>query len=1170
MKDVVVKALKIALWAFLVVLLVLVVFGLVLWLDWPIWVGFFLLLGLAAVGVAALFLRKVLHRRREQRFVQEVIEQDEARIKNLSTREQDEMKVLQDRWKEAMEMLKRSHLRKLGNPLYVLPWYMVIGESGSGKTTAINSARLSSPFADVNRVRGISGTKNCDWWFFEQAVIIDTAGRYAIPVDEGKDKDEWQKFLSLLLKYRRKEPLHGLIVTIPADKLLAGDLASLEDDAKSIRRRIDELMRVLGVKFPVYVLVTKCDLIQGMTKFTEKLPDKTHDQPMGFINENLSKDVSAFLDKALRSVGDRLRNIRLLLLHQPGSKATDPALLLFPEEFDQLGRGLEVFMKNAFQENPYQETPILRGLFFSSGHQEGTPYSHFLEALGLIEERQLLPGTSNGLFLNEFFSKVLPSDRKLFAPTTRAIEWQRLTRNLALTAWVLFAIALCGLLSLSFVKNLNSIRSASRAVSHPSPMKGEFAADISSMERFRQVVLKLEAENSNWWVPRFGLAESVKLESGLKEKFCRQFQGAFLSPFDKQIQEVMPRLLTDSSSSDEVVGQYIVHLVRRINLLQARTDQATLSDLKGRPQPAYISLSPGDGPTLEAKQRFGSLYLSYLVWRSDGAEMAKEIAILRAWLKELLNARGSGLDWLIAWVEKESGLPKIVLADFWAGSVTLPDEPQISAALTRRGKGAIDGFMKEIESAIADSSFTQSQKSSFDKRYRAMLFSRWEAFVVYFPKGANRLRGAKEWQQTASRMGTEQGVYATFLNRLSTELEAFYGAEDAPPWLAQVYRLQLAKTQGVLKGQGAVAKAAEQGKKIVASIEKSIGGDGQAGGIEAQMAAAKAYQDMMSAIVPILPASTARNQAYQLSAQTFTEEASVGKSPFYLAQAAAGRLKLSLGGSRPVDEAVSRLISGPIDFLWTTVRMETACYLQTSWEEKVLAEVQGAAGPQAAQMLLAPDGPVWKFVKSGGIAAPFIGWNLARGYYAKEALGGTIPFDPSFFPFLSKGAKAAAASAAAASQARQSYNVQITGMPTDANADAKTKPHATKLEMQCASGVQSLTNMNYPVKKSFLWSPDSCADVLFQIEVGQTVLTKRYGGPRGFPEFLREFRTGRRTFSAAEFPQEKAALDGMGIKSINVNYQFSGEGPVLGHMAASSASEGPGQAARGITRCWAE
>ena len=80
--------------------------------------------------------------------MQQVIAQDEAQLQSLAGKEKESYRELQDRWKEAVETLQRSYLRKHGNPLYVLPWYLVIGESGSGKTTAIESARLSSPFAE--------------------------------------------------------------------------------------------------------------------------------------------------------------------------------------------------------------------------------------------------------------------------------------------------------------------------------------------------------------------------------------------------------------------------------------------------------------------------------------------------------------------------------------------------------------------------------------------------------------------------------------------------------------------------------------------------------------------------------------------------------------------------------------------------------------------------------------------------------------------------------------------------------------------------------------------------------------------------------------------------------------------------------------------------------------
>ncbi len=1160
MKNLLVRILKISLVVFAVCLVILLVFGFVLRMDWPWWVGIAFLLILAALGVGLLFLRRILARRREQQFVQQVIEQDEARIKTFAGKERDEMRALQDRWKEAIDALRRSHLRKYGNPLYVLPWYMVIGESGSGKTTAIGSAKLSSPFAEVRRASGISGTKNCDWWFFEQAIIIDTAGRYAIPVDEGRDKEEWQKFLTLLLKYRKKEPLHGLIVSVAADKLLGAPPGALEDDGRNIRRRIDELMRVLGVKFPVYLLVTKCDLVQGMTRFSEQLPDKSLDQPMGFINQSLSKDVTGLLDSAIKTIGERLRILRILLLHHPQSKSVDPALLLFPEEFEQLKRGLEPFMKAAFQENPYQETPILRGLFFSSGRQEGTPYSHFLEALGLIGDKEVLPGTSKGLFLHEFFSKVLPADRQLFAPTTRALEWRALTRNLGLTAWILLGVAICGLLSFSFVKNLRTVRLATHELGYAPVLKGELLNDLVTMDRFGQTIVKIEAQNQNWWIPRFGLNESLHVETALKNGYCKQFRQGFLDPFDKQMANVLPRLVTPAAD-DEAVAQYVVHLVRRINLLKARLEGQGFDKLKQKPQPSYVSsLASDQAPAPEVRKKFGYLYLYYLTWRGDAGEINKEVAILQTWLKDLLASRN--LQWLVAWVNREGALPSVTLAEFWGGSLTLPDEKSVAPAFTRKGKDMIDAFLKEAESALPDPSMLAGRKTDFDKWYRGVSFETWQTFGLAFSKGAERLKGSKEWLQMAPKMATEKGPYFAFLNRAALELEPLSAGEGSPLWVQQLYQLQLAKAQSFAKADGTVAKAAEEGKKILGAIEKRLGKDVGAGTLEAQMAAGKAYQELVAALGALAPVGASRAQSYQLASQTFAEDPAAGKSPFYAGYAAAARLKTGLGRGRPAEDVMARMITGPLDFLWTCARMETACYLQTQWEEKVLAEAQGASGAQAVQIILGPDGPVWKFVKGSGTAAPFMGWSLQRGYYAKEVLGGSVPFDSSFFVFLSKGAKV---SAAAASGKKETFSIPIRGLPTDVNPEARIKPHTTRLELQCAGAVQSLVNQNYPTARTFNYLPDGCNDVLFQIEVGDLVLTKKYIGPRAFPEFLQDFKGGRRTFSATEFPAEKAALERLGIKYIRVNYQFSGEGAIIGTVANI-----PGQAPRNVAQCWKE
>lgn len=1162
MKDALLKYLKVFLLACGGILAVLLVIGLVLALDWPRWVAAFLVLLLAAAAIAGVLLRKILARRREQQFVDQVIAQDEAKAQALTQKEQQESRELQERWKEAVEALRKSHLRKQGNPLYVLPWYLVMGESGSGKTTSIAGAKLSSPFAELSRVSGISGTRNCDWWFFEQAVILDTAGRYAIPVDEGKDKEEWQRFLSLLVKYRKKEPINGLIVTVAADKILQSPPETMEEDGRTIRRRIDELMRVLGARFPVYVLVTKCDLVQGMTKFCDRLPERSLEQPMGVVNQDLSTDVTRFVDGAMATLGERLRRLRIMLVHRPEEEGVDPALLLFPEEFGNLAKGLKAFMTAAFKENPYQETPVLRGLFFSSGKQEGTPYSHFLGALGLIGEQEVLPGTSKGLFLHEFYSRILPGDRGLLAPTKRALEWHALTRNLGLTAWVVFMIAMCGLLSFSFVKNLRIVRSVSHEFEKPVALRGEMLSDLMTMDRFKEGILAVEKKNAGWWIPRFGLHESDKVEWGLKGKYCRQFQDGFLAAFDRQVGGFANSV--GPGTPDEIAGQYIVHLSRRINLLKARMDGAGMDVLRAKPQPPYIQAGSRD-VGVDVKTKFGELYLYYLAWRRDQSDLDKEMAALRAWLRQVLAAKGRDLAWLPGWIDRQGGVPAVTLAEFWGGR-DVPGERSVAPSFTRKGKELAEAIVADVEAAAGDPALFAGAKDAFWKRYRASCFDAWAAFLAGFGKGAERLRGAKEWQQTAIRMASGQGPYAALALRAAQELEPLTEGEEIPAWVQALYRLQAAKAE-----KGAASRAAEGGRKILSGIERKLG-VGTSAGASAQDAAAKAYAEYRDALAATAPAAQSRNQALQMAQQAYSEDPAAGKSPFTAAQGAAARLRAAVAEGRAGDEPVARIVGGPVEFLWFYTRQEAACQLQAQWEEKVLAEVQGATPAQAAQILLGPDGSVMKFAK--GPLAPFLGRSLGKGFYAKEALGGSLPLEEPFLKFLTKGAvQAAAAQAAAAAgggMRPQNYPVTIRGLPTDANPDARMKPQATRLELRCASGTQSLINQNYPVSKVFTWAPDSCNDVIFQIEVGDVVLIKRYLGDQGFPAFLSDFRGGKKVFYPNEFPAEKAALDRYGVKYIRVNYQFSGERPVLAAGGGGGAGAGSaGSAPRTIARCWA-
>ncbi len=1164
MNPLVSKILKIFLILSVAALALLLIFGIVLALGWPWWAGFFVLLGLAGIGLGLVFLKKILLKRREESFVHQIIEQDEARRSTLGDKEKDASKDLSDSWKEAIDALRSSHLKKHGNPLYVLPWYLVIGESGSGKTTAIESARLSSPFAEVTRTSGISGTKNCDWWFFEQAIIIDTAGRYAIPVDEGRDKEEWEKFLSLLLKYRKKEPLNGLVITIAADKLMADSPESLETYGQSIRKRIDELMRTLGAKFPVYTLVTKCDLIQGMTQFCDQLPDNALDQAMGHLNQDRDTDILTFTDKVLQIMGERLQNLRLFFLQKSRlGKGQDPGLLLFPEEFERMKPGLNAFVKGAFHENPYQETPVLRGLYFSSGRQEGSPYSHFLNSLGLIGEQDVLPGTSKGLFLHDFFSKILPKDRSLFRPTQQAIALDQVTRNLGLMAWIAVAVSICGLLSFSFVKNLATLRVASREFTSTPVLQGSLLQDVMTMDRFRQTILKIEDQNDNWWIPRFGLNESEYVEEQLAEKYCVQFKEGFLAPLDKQMAKDMT--FFSAGSPEDVIGRHVVHLVRRINLLKAFITGEDIETVQAMPQPSFdaIGLSQGQALIPEIRDRISDLYLYYLARQPKTSVLNKEMNDLQTWLKHILALEGSRLNWVVAWVNSDSSLSDLTLEDFWGGSLPISPSPIVPPAFTLKGEANIESLFVEVESAITDPLMIAGKKLEFMNWYRTVYLDAWYAFGEAFPGGVDKLKGREEWQHVISGMAGGKGPYFSLLERLAVELDQFAGLDSLPVWLHLVYewksmREEAAKLKAFQDKKG-LAKVTRKGQKLMSTLERKMSQVKPDRSLDSQLSAAKAFNAYQSALAEIYPVSASRRVAFQTATQYFSGDPAVGESPFFEASKAMDSLKAAVTTGKTAEKMFWKLVRGPFNFMESFVIKEAACHLQDKWEKEVLVEAQDMSDKRKLNKLLwGQSGIARNFIS--GPAAPFIGRSVRKGYYAVKALdgaGGSLDFNDAFLTYLVKGSKSV-------QTVKDNYFVSIRGLPTDVNSSASIKPHATRLEVQCADKTFHLANFHFPIQKTINWSPKTCGDVVFQIEVGDLILTKNYSGNYAFAAFLNDFSKGYRVFFPGEFPGKARALKRLGIKYIKVKYRFSGNKPVLKLHSDISTGGMPEE----LAKCW--
>jgi type VI protein secretion system component VasK len=212
-----------------------------------------------------------------------------------------------------------------GKDFYGLPWYVIAGEPGSGKTEAIRRSQAGFPPGLQDEFQGVGGTINMNWWFTNFAVILDTAGRLIFEEVEPGSTSEWREFLGLLKKYRYNCPINGLLLTIPVESLIRDSLEEMERKAGKIARQLDVIQRELEVRFPVFVLVTKCDLINGFREFFEDLNDPRAQQQMLGWSNPAPLDAPfrpELLDRHLRTVTDRLNRRRLGLLLDP--VATEP------------------------------------------------------------------------------------------------------------------------------------------------------------------------------------------------------------------------------------------------------------------------------------------------------------------------------------------------------------------------------------------------------------------------------------------------------------------------------------------------------------------------------------------------------------------------------------------------------------------------------------------------------------------------------------------------------------------------------------------------------------------------------------------------------------------------------------------------------------------------------
>src|SRR6266542_4476886 len=525
---------------------------------------------IVALWLVARLVRRLRAARATGQFAAAVVRQAEAEPARPSA----EAAQLRERFEEAVTTLKGS--RRTGQNLYELPWYIIIGAPGSGKTTALLNSGLKFPLEQrVGRgaLRGVGGTRNCDWWFTDEAVFLDTAGRYTTQdSDAASDSAAWAEFLSLLVKYRKRRPVNGVILTISAPDLMVQGELGREAHVEAARRRLNELNEQLRIQLPVYVMVTKCDLVSGFTEYFEDLAQDTRAQVWGVTfpyDHTLKGDAASLFPSEFDHLMARLNARVFARIEEDRDVRRRTKIFAFPQQMAALRETLSHFLSDVFASTRMDRQILLRGIYFTSGTQEGTPIDRLLGTIarryGVTPEAVAPPtGRGKAYFVERLLKNVLIAESGL-AGVNRRLEMQKAGLQLgAYAAMALAAAAGVILLSVSYGRNRAYITQTGQEVAKINDVVRAGPADpvealLPRLNVIRAVVTVADQYRQHTpFLMRWGLYQGNAIGNAARDAYVRELDGTLLPRTAARIEERLGQYGAEPEKLFEYLKAYLM------------------------------------------------------------------------------------------------------------------------------------------------------------------------------------------------------------------------------------------------------------------------------------------------------------------------------------------------------------------------------------------------------------------------------------------------------------------------------------------------------------------------------------------------------------------------------------------------------------------------------------
>jgi type VI secretion system protein ImpL len=488
---------------------------------------------------------------------------------------------------EVVQWLRSTKLAadRSGDAIYKLPWFLVAGSAKSGKTSLLLSAGLdfqalpSQRQTDLNLIRP---TPDAVWRVTNSTINIDTAGRYQ---SEGADSDEWSSLVETIKKHRRERPLDGFVVAVDAARVFTCKDTEIEQQAKILRARLDEVIGRTQVRFPVYLVFTHMDWLEGFEDFFNPFNASERAQVWGAtIPLEKSQNAHALFDVEFDHLYDALMRRRLVRLGSPASPHEQLRVFNFPLAFAESRHKLGLFTSSLFRPNPFSENPLLRGFYFTSSAagnkakakvqpasmKSPVTTASLVKTAVLTEEKiNEVKTASEGYFTEHLFKDVLLRDKDLAQSFLLSRKKPLpVPAILASAAGVLAFFIFVGVIVSYFAnkKLVSEARELGLRVEEISRINAgkdlskktsvDAAVEINALEELRKVLAELDKYDkaSPPLYLRFGLYSGSDINRYLRVIYFDALDRRFYKPVIAALESDLQKRTTSSAQTDTAIN----------------------------------------------------------------------------------------------------------------------------------------------------------------------------------------------------------------------------------------------------------------------------------------------------------------------------------------------------------------------------------------------------------------------------------------------------------------------------------------------------------------------------------------------------------------------------------------------------------------------------------------